>query len=333
MKRALIAIAAIVLVLSATVYLAFAFSPLPSVFVIRYMFSSNTAGQVAALERHVPEGIAAQYDLAYGPGADEKFDIFYPEGTDTPLPTLVWVHGGAWIAGTKSDLSGYLQILAAEGYTTVGIDYTVAPQAIYPGPVVQTNAAFAHLAENAERYNIDPARLMIAGDSAGAQIAAQFANIVTSPDYADLVGIAPAIAPDQLAGAILFCGAYQLEGIDLDGDFGWFLRTVLWAYTGVRDFMNDPEFRQASVTNFVTGDFPPAFISAGNGDPLNPQSIRLAERLSAHGVPVQALFFAPDHTPAQPHEYQFSLDTAEAQQALAALKAFLAERIAADQPN
>lgn len=332
MKRAIIITLGVIAVLVIAILLAFRFSPLPSVYLIRYMFSSGSADQLAAIARHIPPGISAQHDLAYGDGPDELFDLFYPEGTTTPLPTIVWVHGGAWVSGSKEGEAAYLQILAAEGYTTVGIDYTVAPQAIYPNPVRQTNAALAHLLANAARHNIDPDRLIIAGDSAGAQIAAQFANIVTAPDYAARVGITPSVAPSQLIGAILFCGAYQLDGIDLDGDFGWFLRTVLWAYTGVKNFMDDAEFRDASVTHFVTAAFPPAFISAGNGDPLEPQSQRLAQRLVDQSVPVTTLFFAPDHSPAQPHEYQFSLDTPEGAQALDQLRAYLAALIA-DHPR
>jgi acetyl esterase/lipase len=69
--------------------------------------------------------------------------------------------------------------------------------------------------------------------------------------------------------------------------------------------------------NHVTADFPPAFISGGNTDPLTkPQSVHLAEGLSELDVHVTTLFFTENHEPGQPHKYQFNLDSEEGQRAL-----------------
>jgi hypothetical protein len=124
------------------------------------------------------------------------------------------------------------------------------------------------------------------------------------------VRISPSLDPKRLAAILLLSGGYDIEQVDLEGDFGWFMRTVLWAYSGTRNFMNDERFRLISVTHYVTGAFPPAFISSGNGDPLTPQAVALVRKLEAHGVKVDSLFFPADYTPPLPHEYQFNLDTA-----------------------
>lgn len=323
MRRILIWVLIVLAVLAGAVYVAFQVSPMPSVFAIRYIFSKGDESAMSALERHVPQGVAERHDLSYGERPDEIFDIFYPEDTAEPLPTIVWVHGGAWIAGSKDGVANYLKILASHGYTVVGIDYTIAPAATYPAQTGQVMAALDHLTANATSLNIDPGRIVLAGDSAGAQLAAQAAAIIAAPAYGDLVGIAPTLSRDQLAAVLLFCGAYSVDGIDLDGEFGWFLRTVLWAYTGVKDFMDDPEVRTASVVNYVTADYPPTFITGGNDDPLTPQSIHMAQRLTAEGVTVEALFYPDDHAPALPHEYQFNLDTSEGREALSKALDFL----------
>jgi acetyl esterase/lipase len=103
-----------------------------------------------------------------------------------------------------------------------------------------------------------------------------------------------------------------------------------WAYSGEKDFMNDSRFATASLINYLTADFPATFISAGNADPLLPQSRELAAGLSARGVRVDSLFFADDHAPPLPHEYQFNLDTDEGQLALERVVGFLAGRRAAN---
>jgi acetyl esterase/lipase len=73
--------------------------------------------------------------------------------------------------------------------------------------------------------------------------------------------------------------------------------------------MNDPRFAYGSVINYLTPDFPPTFISAGNGDPLLSHSLAFADVLRSRGVYVDSLFFTDDYSPALPHEYQFNLDT------------------------
>jgi acetyl esterase/lipase len=185
----------------------------------------------------------------------------------------------------------------------------LAPGDVYPTPVRQVNAAIAYLVRNAQRLHVDPLQLVLAGDSAGAHIAAQVANIVAVPSYAKAMAIVPSIRRSQLRGVILYCGAYDLKQARLDGPFGSFLKTVLWSYSGEKNFTNDPRFATASVINYVTADFPPAFISAGNRDPLLPQSRVFAEVLAGRGVLVERLFFPYHYKPELPHEYQFDLDT------------------------
>ncbi len=57
-------------------------------------------------------------------------------------------------------------------------------------------------------------------------------------------------------------GAYDIGSVDLNGRYGWFVRTILWAYSGGHDFMNDEQFRLASITAHVNADFPRSFISS-----------------------------------------------------------------------
>lgn len=256
----------------------------------------------AALERHVPAGVAALLDQQYAAGV--YLDVYTPEKGAQPLPAIVWVHGGAFFSGDKGHVANYLKILAARGYTTVAVGYSLAPGANYPTPLRQVNAALGYLAQNAARLRIDPERFFLAGDSAGAQVAAQLANAVSVPSYAAAIGIAPAIKRSQLRGVILHCGVFDFGLAKFDGPFGHFMRTAVWSYSGRK--AAPPE---VSVTRFVTADFPPAFISAGNGDPLLPHSRALAQALEKQGARIESLFFPDDYKPALPHEYQFNLDT------------------------
>jgi len=142
-----------------------------------------------------------------------------------------------------------------------------------------------------------------------------------------MLGIVPAVERRQLAALLLYCGPYTIDGVNLDGPSGKFLNTVLWSFSGSKDFKSNPNFAAAWVLNHVTAEFPPSFISAGNGDPLLPQSIALADRLASRGVRVERLFFASDRQPPLPHEYQFNLDNEAGRLALERSVAFLARQI------
>lgn len=241
------------------------------------------------------------------------------------------IHGGAWISGDKSDVEPYARILASHGYTVITLNYTIAPEATYPSALTQLNDALAHVVGHATELRVDPDRIVIAGDSAGAQLTSQLATMTTSPDYAEKVGIAPSLSPQQLRGVVLDCGIYDVKGIPkAPGIGGWGFRTALWAYLGVKDWVHTPGGEQMSTIDDVTADFPSTWISGGNGDVLTAsQSKPMADRLAKLGVDVTAVFWPTDTVPELPHEYQFKLDDKNARAALDSTIEFL-DRVTAD---
>jgi acetyl esterase/lipase len=304
--------------------LSFRLSPWPGVLLVRYAFERDAAGLHRVHAARVQAGVAERLDLAYDErDADARFDLFWPEARPRGA-TIVWVHGGGWVSGSKGQLADWARILAGRGHAVATIGYTLAPEATYPTQVSQVNRALAHLVAESDALGIDAERLVLAGDSAGASLVAQVAALTSSPAYARLLGIEPAVERVRLCGLVLFCGPYDTTSVDLEGPFGGFLRTVLWAYSGARDFRENAAFASLSVLHHVDAAFPPTFVSAGNGDPLLPQSEALALRLAQLGVEVEGHFFPPDQTPPLGHEYQFELDTESAQQALEAALTFVA---------
>ncbi|QQO10174.1 alpha/beta hydrolase [Breznakiella homolactica] len=303
-------------------------SPRPAVMVMRFYLDRNSRRRADAQEKYVPGNIPVRRNIRYEPGCEDTIlDVYFPPGAEAAggaYPAVVWVHGGAWISGSKNTVSNYAKLFAARGYTVAAVGYSTAPEASYPTPVKQLNAALAFLTEFAEEFHIDPEFIVIAGDSAGAQIGAQFACILTNPAYAELLGISPLVRREQIAGMILHCGAYDFTLIEPGGFLAGMTRKVLWAYLGTRDFSSDPDFFAAlSVTNHVTADFPPSLITAGNRDPLAVHSYVLADTLERQGAAVETLFFSGNQKPPAGHEYQFKLGTGAAQEALTASFAFL----------
>jgi acetyl esterase/lipase len=319
-------VTAVLLVLFLVIAVAFQVSYWPTTLLLRYSPDLNGTRALEALEKHVPDGVTGLLDEQYRQGdPDGRLDAFWPEGATGALPVVVWVHGGAFVAGTKDGTTAYLKILAAQGYATVSVEYTKAPEAHYPHQVEQVAAALEHVVANAERFHADPDRIVLAGDSAGALLAAQTTLAISDDDYAAAAGLPQPVEHDQLRGTILACGAYDLTIPDYsDGLAGRLQRDILWAYTGEKGFDTDPRIAYASIPQHVTPSFPPVFITAGNGDPLEPHSRSLAEALTGQGVEADTLFFPADHEPPVGHEYQFDLDQVPGQQALERILAFLA---------
>lgn len=308
-------------------------SPWPGALLIRYVFENGAAGVKAAMEKHAPEGVVSILDQPYRPGDDDAFlDVYFPKGTDSQLPTVVWTHGGAWISGHRDDQAPYFELLAAEGYTVVSIGYSLAPGKTYPTAVHQINDAHAYLLDNAERLHIDPERFVLGGSSAGAQLTSQMGAIITNPAYAADLGITPSLRPEQVRGLILCAGIFDMEAFLERGDMirggllGWGVGTTAWAYTGSRS-QDSEALDEMSTIDHVTVDYPPVYITGGNGDPLtDAQSRPLAAKLEELGVETVTQFFPADHEPELGHEYQFVLDNADGQAALQEIIAFVSDR-------
>ncbi len=301
-------------------------SPWPSVWLLRAAPDPGGLENAEAAGRYVPDDIHADLDVVYDDSSNEgRLDIFRPDDTAAALPTVFWVHGGSFIAGQKEALRNYLQVLASHGFTIVNVEYTHAPEAVYPGPIVQVDSAIAHVVAHAEEFHVDPDRIVLAGDSAGAHIAAQTAMAIAQPEYAEAADLPASIAPEQLAGTVLFSGPYDPTTVNYDSElFGFFMRTVMWSYSGTKSFLDDETFLYAALPQHVDGDYPPTFVSTGPADPLLGQNEEWVAALTATGVDVTTLFFDAEATPdTVGHEYQLALDTPEAQQAVIEQVAFL----------
>jgi acetyl esterase len=301
-------------------------SPWPYALWMRRDFAAAGRARDAALAGRAPSDVVSRVDVRYGEGPDELLDVYWPshvDGSDRVLPTVVWVHGGGWLGGSKEELANYLRMLAARGFTAVAPRYSLSPGAKYPTPVRQTMTALRFLADQGEHLHVDGSKFVLAGDSAGAHICAQIAAIVTDRTYAHAVGVVPGVEPQQLRGLVACCGPYDLVATSDIAAMRTFFTAIVWSYSGTRRFRDDPYLATAAVVRNVTEAFPPTFLTVGNDDPLREHSYALAGALRAKGVDVDTLFYPADHQPALAHEYQFDLDLDDAGVALERMVSFI----------
>lgn len=155
------------------------------------------------------------------------------------------------------------------------------------------------------------------GDSAGAQIALQYAALQTNNDYARQMNVEQVIPKKNLKGTLSYCGPVDIkQQVNQSSDnrfINFFIRTVAWSLIGTKNWHNSKELQEASVASHLTKDFPPTYVTDGNTLTFSEQGITLVERLIELKIPVQSLFHT-ENAKQIPHEYQFDFSTDEAKQ-------------------
>lgn len=273
-------------------------------------------------------------DLEY-PSASpaNTFDLYLPRSAEAgALPLVVWVHGGSFVSGDKAGTENLCTMLCAEGYAVLSANYAVAPEHPYPTAVRQVRELCGFLpALAAQHPQMDVQRLFLGGDSAGAQIVAQFLAAETCPALAASMAQAanmaqtPVLPRESIRGAILTCGPYDLPAIKNAGGVVMRYLLSLWgrAYFGMGGWAASKQARQTVVANWVSPDFPPSYITDGNHMSFEAQARRLAQALRAKGVPVEERYFDRDTYGEVPHEYLFLLQREDARQAYQDIVSFL----------
>jgi acetyl esterase/lipase len=139
---------------------------------------------------------AGRGDLPYGAGPRQRLDV-YPCGT-AGAPTLVFVHGGYWQMNDKEPMAYVGAGLLPAGFHLVNVEYTLAPAARLDAIVAEVRAAVAWTIEHAKEWGGDPARVLVAGNSAGGHLTAM------------------AMSDPRVAGGIAISGLFDLEPIRLN---------------------------------------------------------------------------------------------------------------------
>jgi arylformamidase len=193
-------------------------------------------------------------------------DLFLPRKGNN-WPTLVLVHGGAWVVGNKEYMGGLAYALAQNGYAVANINYRLTPRVRHPGHVEDVARAIAWVRKNAHRYGADPKTLYVAGHSAGAHLASL---VSLNGRFLKAEGVD---ANKDIAGVVAISGVYAVDNHVLDPVF-------------------PPEkkvWQDASPIEHITRDSPPFLILFAEHEmqgkiPLVEQAGEFYEALQKAGV-------------------------------------------------
>lgn len=121
-----------------------------------------------------PEGVKAMRDIEYVKNGHErhKLDLFVPEKADSPLPLIIWIHGGGWQNGSKEGCPPLRAGYTDHGYAVASIHYRLSGHATFPAQIEDCKAAIRWLRAHAKENNLDPDRFGVWGSSAGGHLVA-----------------------------------------------------------------------------------------------------------------------------------------------------------------
>ncbi len=124
---------------------------------------------IDAINISIPDNVEEILDIEYGTGGERKLqlDLYLPKGRTKATPAIIFIHGGAWKSGKRSDMKFYCVKFAEKGYVTATVTYRLTGQAPFPAAVHDVKCAVRWLRANASKYQVDPKRIAVSGNSAG----------------------------------------------------------------------------------------------------------------------------------------------------------------------
>lgn len=235
-----------------------------------------------------------------GSGPDVMVRVHTPVGIEGPLPCVYAIHGGGYVVGTyESDDARFDNWCVDHRCIGVSVEYRLAPETSYPGPLEDCYAGLRWTTEHAAELGIDPARIGVLGTSAGGGLAAALALLVR--DRGEL-----ALA-FQLLECPMIDDRQQTPSSRLDdlqvwsrdsNTFGW--RSYLGPLYGADDV---PPYAAPARATDLSG-LPPALINVGGADGFRDEDIDYALRLGQAGVPTELHVY-----PGAPHGVQLFATT------------------------
>ena len=203
---------------------------------------------------------------------DDVMDIYVPDADGT-YPAVMFIHGGAWISGSKSEFTDAAKRLARSGYVAATIDYRLVPNIVYPENVRDCTCALAFLRAHAAEYKIDPKRIAVWGYSAGAHLASLVGLSIEHRGHVPDCKAGPTGPP---AAVIAGAGVYDMRDED----------TVLYDdYFGGGPNELREKYASASPIVHVAPNKPPFLFIVGTADAFvrEEQARKMKDALSAHG--------------------------------------------------
>ncbi|UUX49551.1 alpha/beta hydrolase fold domain-containing protein [Nisaea acidiphila] len=229
----------------------------------------------------LPEMAEIREEVFEGPNGPVPVRLLYPD-VPRPAPVLVYFHGGGWVVGSLETHHRAMRYLALKsGCAVAAVDYRLAPEHKFPAPLEDCVASIDHVHANGAAWGLDPSKLAVGGDSAGANLALGAA--LSLRDRGD----------SPIRSLTLFYGCFDRDFEDEshtlfgDGSFGLSTDSMRWYWNHYLSDETDAANPYACPMKADLSGLPPTQLYPAGLDPLRDDSARMKELMEAAGVPVE----------------------------------------------
>jgi len=225
-----------------------------------------------------PDDIKRYDDISYGKyGKWNLLDIYHKKGVEKLQPTIISIHGGAWVYGTKEVYQYYCMGLAQRGFTVVNFNYRLAPENLFLAALEDINALFTWIGDHALAYHVDLSNLFVVGDSAGAQLASQYIAMLTNESFRELYNFKVPFEKIQIKAVALNCGIYDMWKAAESNE----LKDSIEAYLGET---TREKLALIDTLKFITPKFPPTYVMTSYYDFVKENAKPMYEFLKEKGI-------------------------------------------------
>jgi acetyl esterase len=262
------------------------------------------AGRLHPLSRPERHNVEVLRDVAYDSDlSHHRLDIYRPTASAGPLPIVIYVHGGGFRILSKDTHWVMSLLFARRGFLVFNINYRLAPAHPFPAAVADACAAYRWVVANAAAYGGDTSRLLLAGESAGANLVTALAVAASyeRPEPFARTVFDTNVVPRAVMSA---CGILQVSDparFSRRRKLHVFVRDrlseVTEAYLGSADASGPGGLALADPLCILEGDarpvrpLPAFFAPVGTRDPLLDDTRRLRAALERLGTPCEARFY------------------------------------------
>ena len=202
----------------------------------------------------IKEGII----IGEGDGRSLEADVFLPPLEEKNRPAVLFIHGGGWIEGDRSQLRGYGILLARLGFVCMCNSYRLSNESIWPAQIQDVNCAIRYLRANATDLGLDPDRIGISGNSAGGHL-----SLMAAATNYDQIFEGEGGSNEVSSKIKAVCAIYPpttIRQLEMPNP----LENAFLMLMGKEAKKED--YDKASPLNYVTEDYPPCMLIHGSTD-------------------------------------------------------------------
>ncbi len=256
-----------------------------------YNFTESLAYIITG--RPIPENVIYEKKVPYGKEKSQYLNtLCLKEKKDIKKPVFIYIHGGGWISGITEMRNTYILNWVNKGFQAFSLNYTYAPQKIFPGQLQEVFSAIDYIFDNAEKYNIDTDNIVLGGESAGGYFISYLAACASDPTPLEKLGITFRHKDSfKVKALVSHSGCFNLKYLsDPEKPQAQFpdMKAMIEAFTGMKRnelnaYMKTPEGKLLNPQ--VNSNYPPCFLAWSTNDYLRFDTKDFANELIRNRIP------------------------------------------------